>query len=140
LYVAGEFGADKKEVEFRHSNATQGIGFGYNTIYAAGSNADQDLNIKSKGNGKVKVEGDLVVGGKLQAPAIVTGGVHVVMNITSSATLQCTAFGTGRCAGSPVKAQCAADNSPNLLMHNYCDVYNVTKGQGYCCSYLCMSN
>jgi hypothetical protein len=140
LYVTGDFGADSNGVEFRHSNATQGIGFGYNTIYAAGTNADQDLNLKPKGTGKVKVQGDLVVGGKLQAPAMVTGGVHVVMNITSAATLQCTAFGTGRCAGNPVNAQCAAGNSPNLFMHNYCEVYNVTKGQGYCYSYLCMSN
>ena len=140
LYVTGDFGEDKNGVEFRHSNASQGIGFGYNSIYAAGTNANQDLNIKPKGTGKVNVKSDLVVGGKLQAPGIVTGGVRVVMNITSKVTLQCNGFGTGQCAGSPLSARCAAGNSLNLLMQNYCEVYNVTSGKGYCYSFLCMSN
>jgi len=140
LYVTGDFGADNNGVEFRHSNATQGIGFGYNTLYAAGTNTNQDLNLKAKGTGKVNVKSDLVVGGKLQAPGIVTGGVRVVMNITSKVTLQCTGFGTGQCAGSPLNAQCAAGNSLNLILQNYCEVYNVTSGKGYCYSFLCMSN
>ena len=37
LYVTGKFAPDKG-VEFRHSNETEGIGFGHNTIYATGSN------------------------------------------------------------------------------------------------------
>ena len=45
----------KAIAEFRHSNQTQGIGFGYNTIYATGNNSSQDLNIKPKGNGVVTV-------------------------------------------------------------------------------------
>jgi len=57
LYITGDFGPDADGVEFRHSNATQGIGFGYNTIYAAGSNADQDLQLKPKGKGVVRVLG-----------------------------------------------------------------------------------
>jgi len=36
-------------VEFRRDNMTQGIGFGFNTIYAAGSDADQELNLVSRG-------------------------------------------------------------------------------------------
>jgi len=39
LYVTGDFGQDADGVEFRHSNGTQGIGFGFNTIYATGSSA-----------------------------------------------------------------------------------------------------
>ena len=35
----------------RHSNLTQGIGIGYNTIAANGSNTNQDLNIAAKGTG-----------------------------------------------------------------------------------------
>ena len=52
MYVTGGFDS-AKGIEFRHSNGTQGIGFGYNTIYATGSNENQNLNLKARGNGKV---------------------------------------------------------------------------------------
>jgi hypothetical protein len=60
LYVTGNFGVDSDGIEFRHTNGAQGIGFGTNTIYAAGSSVDQDLNIQAKGNGKIalKVDGN----------------------------------------------------------------------------------
>ncbi len=38
MYVTGN-SQPADGIEFRHSNGTQGIGFGYNTIYATGSNA-----------------------------------------------------------------------------------------------------
>lgn len=63
LYITGDFNADNDGVEFRHSNGAQGIGFGFNTIYAAGSNANQDLGLKPKGTGEVKVAGNLSVTG-----------------------------------------------------------------------------
>ena len=67
LYVTGDFAADSNGVEFRHSNGSQGIGFGYNTIYATGSNPTQDLNLKPKG-GSVNVSGSVAVtGGDLKA-------------------------------------------------------------------------
>jgi hypothetical protein len=59
LYVKGDFGPDSDGIEFRHTNGTQGIGFGYNTIYATGVNTDQDLGLKPKGNGKVNITGKL---------------------------------------------------------------------------------
>lgn len=40
-------------IEFRHDNLSQGIGFGYNTIYATGYNDNQDLALQSKGGGKI---------------------------------------------------------------------------------------
>lgn len=55
LYVTGEFGAASDGVEFRHSNASQGIGIGFNTIYAAGANPNQDLNLLPKGTGTVGI-------------------------------------------------------------------------------------
>jgi hypothetical protein len=61
LYVTADFGADSDGVEFRHSDGKQGIGFGYNTIYAAGSNANQDLSLKPRGTGMVKIQGALQV-------------------------------------------------------------------------------
>ncbi|MGZ8157293.1 MAG: hypothetical protein ACXWT1_06280 [Methylobacter sp.] len=57
LYITGDFGEDKDGIEFRHRNGSQGIGFGYNTIYAAGSNLNQDLQLKPKGTGVMRVLG-----------------------------------------------------------------------------------
>ncbi|WP_159254518.1 hypothetical protein, partial [Microcystis aeruginosa] len=48
-------------VEFRDFDGKQGIGFGYNTIYATGSNANQDLGLKAKGTGQVKVNSSLSI-------------------------------------------------------------------------------
>ena len=48
LYITGDI-ADANGVEIRHTNGTQGVGIGYNTLYAAGSNANQDLSLQSKG-------------------------------------------------------------------------------------------
>lgn len=42
-------------VEFRHDNLSQGIGFGYNTIYQTGFNANNELNIIAKGSGNVTI-------------------------------------------------------------------------------------
>jgi hypothetical protein len=48
--------------EFRHTNQSQGIGIGYNTVYAAGTNASQDINIKPKGKGVVRVHDKTILG------------------------------------------------------------------------------
>src|SRR5204862_529378 len=55
MYVTGDFGDAGDGVEFRHSNATSGIGIAHNTIYAAGTNANQNLNILPKGTGTVGI-------------------------------------------------------------------------------------
>ena len=55
LYVTGDFDAASKGVEFRNTNGTQGIGFGYNSIYATGTNANQDLNLIPRGTGNVGI-------------------------------------------------------------------------------------
>ena len=84
LYVTGDFSPAANGVEFRHSNASQGLGFGYNSLYAAGTNADQHLNLMPKGTGgvgvgtttpraKLEVAGaggtsvDLIVSGRLRS-------------------------------------------------------------------------
>lgn len=51
LYVTANSGEAGSGVEFRHANGTQGIGFGYNTIYATGSNTAQDLKFNARGTG-----------------------------------------------------------------------------------------
>jgi hypothetical protein len=62
LYVTGNIGESSSGVEIRHTNGTQGVGIGYNTVYAAGSNTNQDLGLKSKGTGSVLVTGGLKIG------------------------------------------------------------------------------
>ena len=56
MYITGPIGASSNGIEFRHYNATQGIGFGYNTIYATGSNASQELNFQSRGTGNISLK------------------------------------------------------------------------------------
>lgn len=86
LYVTGDFDAAANGVEFRHSNQTQGIGFGFCSIYAAGSNTDQHLNLMPKGTGKVgigttspaaklDVNGSLRVGGGSTITRIIAGRI-----------------------------------------------------------------
>ncbi|WP_400190417.1 glycine-rich protein [Hymenobacter sp. B81] len=55
LYVTGDFNEAGGGPEFRHSNGTQGIGLGYNSLYGAGSNPNQHLNLLPKGNGGVGI-------------------------------------------------------------------------------------
>jgi len=43
-----------------HSNLSQGLGFGYNTMAAIGSSADVSININAKGTGYVRITGPLV--------------------------------------------------------------------------------
>ncbi len=53
FYATGNVLLDSSGFEFRHSNGTQGIGLGYNTIYATGSNAAQDLGLASRSTGNL---------------------------------------------------------------------------------------
>ncbi|MDO7845789.1 tail fiber domain-containing protein [Hymenobacter sp. M29] len=55
LYVTGNFEDASNGVEFRHSNGTQGVGIGFNSLYAAGSNTNQSLNLVPKGTGGVGI-------------------------------------------------------------------------------------
>ncbi|TRU87598.1 MAG: hypothetical protein EWV76_06650 [Microcystis novacekii Mn_MB_F_20050700_S1] len=89
LYITGDFNSDNDGVEFRHSSGTQGIGFGFNTIYAAGSNPNQDLGLKPKGTGEVKVAGNLSVTGS------VTGSVSFGSKVRQMLNLWSTNYGIG---------------------------------------------
>ncbi len=46
---AGTPGDQAVSFQFRHSNGTQGVGIGYNTIFATGTNANQPLGLASRG-------------------------------------------------------------------------------------------
>ena len=102
LYITGDFNADNDGVEFRHSSGTQGIGFGFNTIYAAGSNPNQDLGLKPKGTGEVKVSGSLSVSGIVKAQTLtvsgdlsVTGSVSFGSQVRQMLNLWSTGYGIG---------------------------------------------
>ncbi len=54
LYITGSLGDASNGVEIRDFDATQGVGIGRNTVYAAGSAADQNIGLSAKGaNGNV---------------------------------------------------------------------------------------
>ena len=50
MYISGNIGTASSGFEIRHSNGTQGVGLGYNSIYATGSNTDQDISLLSRGS------------------------------------------------------------------------------------------
>lgn len=54
---------DTGGVEFRHTNKTQGIGLGYNTLYATGTHANQDIGLKARGHGHVKLHSNTIASG-----------------------------------------------------------------------------
>jgi hypothetical protein len=54
--------------EFRHPNRSQGIGIGYNTIYATGSNGNQDIGLKARGAGRIYLKNDTVINGRVGVP------------------------------------------------------------------------
>jgi len=73
LVVTDTFGSGNSDdggIEFRHNNLTQGIGFGYNTVYATGSNTNQLLRLQSRGTSELRLNvddgGAVVVGQQLQ--------------------------------------------------------------------------
>jgi hypothetical protein len=55
MYITGNIGSSYNGIEFRHLSGTQGIGFGYNTIYATGTNTNQELNFQSRGTGNINL-------------------------------------------------------------------------------------
>ncbi|HRG89068.1 MAG TPA: hypothetical protein PLW44_08630, partial [Chitinophagales bacterium] len=92
LYVMSDNGTGQSYdggVEFRHSGHSQGIGFGYNTIYATGYNANQDLNLIAKGSSHLT----------LQAYGGATGNVGIA---TGSPAYKLDVNGTARFSGSTI--------------------------------------
>ena len=56
FYVTTDVGSEGPGPEIRHSNQSQGIGFGYQSIYATGSNANQEIKIISRGSSNVYIK------------------------------------------------------------------------------------
>jgi hypothetical protein len=92
LYVLTDNGTGQSYdggVEFRHGSNSQGIGFGYNTIYATGYNTNQDLNIIAKGSSHLT----------LQAYGSVTGNVGIA---TTNPGYKLDVNGTARFSGNTI--------------------------------------
>jgi hypothetical protein len=61
VFISGNIGGGRKldgGLEVRHASLGQGIGLGYNTIYATGNRANQDLTIQAKGSGNLNLNPD----------------------------------------------------------------------------------
>jgi hypothetical protein len=61
VFVSGKMGGGGRldgAVEVRHASLRQGIGLGYDTIYATGYRARQGLTIKTKGGGNLNLNPD----------------------------------------------------------------------------------
>ncbi|HMO38143.1 MAG TPA: hypothetical protein PKC76_00965 [Saprospiraceae bacterium] len=53
FYATGDVGENSNGFEFRHSNGTAGIGFGWRTIYATGTNGNNSIALASQGTGGI---------------------------------------------------------------------------------------
>ena len=96
--------------EFKSFNQASGVGIGFNTIRAIGSNLNENLNLEGKGTGAVSVNDPLTVNGnvftfgKVSAQSLSVGVVS-----KSCAALSCTcAAGTALVTGG---VSCAASNA-----------------------------
>ncbi len=109
LFVSGTMGdglSGNGGVEFRHDNLTQGVGIGFNTVYATGSAANQDLNLRARGTGVVRTNspthlGNTSVFGALSTTGALTVGGDLVSNSNQHGNCYDTAYGCGyvTCAG-----------------------------------------
>ena len=83
LYVSSNSSADSDGIEFRHSNGTQGVGIGHNTIYATGSNTNQELGLKGRGNSGVVSKDHFKVASSLSvASASLIDNIHIGQHAT----------------------------------------------------------
>lgn len=87
LYVTGAI-TNTQGVEFRTSDAAQGLGFGPTTIYAAGTSATQDIILVPKGPseapGIVRVKSAVVVQGGLSVDSIAPQSAETNASLTLS--------------------------------------------------------
>jgi hypothetical protein len=101
MYVTGGLGA-ASGIEFRHYNGTQGIGFGYNTIYATGSNTNQELVVQARGSSALSLIGNsatITVGGTTGNVGIGDTSPAALLTVGSGDKFQVDANGTITAAG-----------------------------------------
>jgi hypothetical protein len=72
--------------EFKAQNQTQGVGIGFNTVRATGSNANVDLTLSPKGTGKIVVSGPLQINGRQTITGASSSGVIIHQNLPDRAS------------------------------------------------------
>lgn len=99
LFVSGVFGdgaSDNGGIEFRHDNLTAGIGFGWDTIYATGSNVNQNLRLKSRGpSGMLILNGNTNVTNNFSVTGTVTAGGDLIADGNAHGTCYETGYECG---------------------------------------------
>jgi len=92
LYVTtGGAGTTDGMAEFRHSNGTQGVGIGYNGIYATGSSTNQDLQFASRGTGTINLLNDALASGYIKQNG--SGKIYCFLTDTTTSFSSWFAFG-----------------------------------------------
>jgi hypothetical protein len=81
--------------DFKAQNQTQGVGIGFNTVRATGSNTNVDLNLAPKGTGTVVVNGPLKVTGTVDLPVGSISGQMLKADPIGCVTLQKSVANTG---------------------------------------------
>ena len=96
--------------EFKSLNQASGVGIGFNTVRATGSNLNENLNLEGKGTGAVSVNDQLTVNGNVFTFGKVTAtSLSVGVVSKSCAALSCTcAAGTALVTGG---VSCNAGNA-----------------------------
>jgi hypothetical protein len=120
--------------DFKALNQTQGVGIGFNTVRATGSNAAVDLFLEGKGTGVVVVNDDLEVNGSFSSPCragftAIDGG-----RICISTVMQ--PRGAGGAVGSPVPMQDRADAAIRACRAQRAHVCTHTDIQQVCGNFL----
>ncbi len=81
--------------EVRHDNLTQGIGIGFNTIYATGTAADQAVQIKARGAGTINLLSPVSMTGDLTCGSNAWGSGPTAVALQNRGP--CTSAITSRC-------------------------------------------
>lgn len=95
-------------VEFLQQDGTQGIGFGSDTIYATGSDTDQNLNLQAGGVGAINIRSDL------RAEAIVASEIEVD-TITVTTEIQVDTLNATDVQATSVNGTTVNGESPPLI-------------------------
>lgn len=116
FYVTGSV-TNTQGFEFRTTDASQGIGFGPTTIYAAGSSANQDLVLTPKGTGTTNVTSALAVtSGLSAASATITGAVSSASaSISGQVVANTLKLGSDTTAASGIVDSISASTSSTAL-------------------------
>jgi hypothetical protein len=117
VYITGNINESSNGVEIRHTDGTRGIGIGTTTIYAAGSNANQNLNIIPKGTGMVGIGTTnptqrLDVSGNINASGNITNSGSLTTNNINASNLSISSLFTGT-SGTTVGTSGRAITLPN---------------------------